>query len=410
MQREYEHWELLPDLTISCVGYNTENGYLRMNDAPIDFMQYNRKFYEDFFIDKEHINLISKGSNKPIICSILKERFHYRVLVRNSIEDRHYLIEKTKLDKLKLSFKSFTQKLFKSISPKLAGIKWTTVGDDCLKDDLLTFESYMVHRQFKVGVLLANEGQRREEDMFCNGAYKLYIGLMVASNSKNSQFSSHQYCFLFLLFFFVSHLESGSVAYEEFLDFLGDKVELNGWKGFSGGLDTKTGTTGKFSIFSSFQDYEIMFHVSTLLPFSKSDPQQVERKRHLGNDIVVILFLDSQTPYKPTLISSNFVHVVIVIQPLKNNKGFTTHYRMCCVTKDGVENFSPSIPKPPFFAKNNEYRSFLYNKSIPIFFIYFLLFFHNTYNDFGTVINAELACHRSEQFAKKLTNTREYVI
>ena len=34
-----------------------------------------------------------------------------------------------------------------------------------------------------------------------------------------------------------------------------------------------------------------MFHVSTLLPFKeKGDNQQLERKRHIGNDIVAIVF------------------------------------------------------------------------------------------------------------------------
>jgi len=35
---------------------------------------------------------------------------------------------------------------------------------------------------------------------------------------------------------------------------------------------------------------EIMFHVSTLLPYSSGDNQQVQRKRHIGNDIVAIVF------------------------------------------------------------------------------------------------------------------------
>lgn len=31
-----------------------------------------------------------------------------------------------------------------------------------------------------------------------------------------------------------------------------------------------------------------MFHVSTLLPHSDRDSQQIERKRHIGNDRVTI--------------------------------------------------------------------------------------------------------------------------
>ena len=111
-------------------------------------------------------------------------------------------------------------------------------------------------------------------------------------------------------------IESGSPDFEEFLELLGERVELEGWNGFAGGLDTKTKTTGTHSIHSKYQDYEIMFHVSTMLPFYPADPQQVERKRHLGNGIVLRVFLDSRSPYKPTIISSNFIHSTIVVQPL----------------------------------------------------------------------------------------------
>lgn len=93
-----------------------------------------------------------------------------------------------------------------------------------------------------------------------------------------------------------------STAFEEFLDFLGERIKLDNWKGFRGGLDVRTGTTGSHSIYRKFNNNEIMFHVSTLLPFNPKDKQQVsfigssphssqlERKRHIGNDIVVILF------------------------------------------------------------------------------------------------------------------------
>lgn len=33
-----------------------------------------------------------------------------------------------------------------------------------------------------------------------------------------------------------------------------------------------------------------MFHVSTLLPYTVGDLQQLQRKRHIGNDIVAIIF------------------------------------------------------------------------------------------------------------------------
>lgn len=56
---------------------------------------------------------------------------------------------------------------------------------------------------------------------------------------------------------------------------VGGRVPLRGFKGFLGGLDSERDLTGELSVYTNFQDLEIMFHVSTLLPFSPNDAQQV---------------------------------------------------------------------------------------------------------------------------------------
>lgn len=53
------------------------------------------------------------------------------------------------------------------------------------------------------------------------------------------------------------------------------KIELKDFDGYSGGLDTKTGNTGEYSIYSVYKGMEIMFHVSTLLPYRPTEPVQV---------------------------------------------------------------------------------------------------------------------------------------
>jgi hypothetical protein len=63
-----------------------------------------------------------------------------------------------------------------------------------------------------------------------------------------------------------------------------------------------------------------MYHVSTLLPFSKEDPQQIQRKRHIGNDIVSVIFVDGVAPFNPKTIKSQFLHVWIVVRQEKNEK------------------------------------------------------------------------------------------
>ncbi len=52
-------------------------------------------------------------------------------------------------------------------------------------------------------------------------------------------------------------------------------MQLRGFEGFLGGLDSDRNLTGKESVFVEFSGLEVMFHVAPLMPFSASDPQQV---------------------------------------------------------------------------------------------------------------------------------------
>lgn len=42
------------------------------------------------------------------------------------------------------------------------------------------------------------------------------------------------------------------------------------------------GRSGTHSVYTKWKEDEIMFHVSTLLPLYDKDPQQLERKKHIG--------------------------------------------------------------------------------------------------------------------------------
>ena len=76
-----------------------------------------------------------------------------------------------------------------------------------------------------------------------------------------------------------------------FMDLIADRVRLKGFEGFRGGLDVKSNHTGNESYYTRLRDgREIMFHVSTLLPYLTNDKQQLQRKRHVGNDMVCIVF------------------------------------------------------------------------------------------------------------------------
>ena len=69
--------------------------------------------------------------------------------------------------------------------------------------------------------------------------------------------------------------KSGSENFDRFLSLIGERVTLKGWQKFRGGLDVKGNMTGEQSLYTTHEEHEIMFHVSTLLPFSPDDQQQV---------------------------------------------------------------------------------------------------------------------------------------
>jgi hypothetical protein len=54
--------------------------------------------------------------------------------------------------------------------------------------------------------------------------------------------------------------------------------QLQGWNRFRGGLNTRSNLTGTESFYTVFRGFEIMFHISTYIPYTPNDPQQVERK------------------------------------------------------------------------------------------------------------------------------------
>ena len=52
---------------------------------------------------------------------------------------------------------------------------------------------------------------------------------------------------------------------------------------YKGGLDVSKDQTGEHSVFTQFEGHEVMFHVSTLLPFTEDDRQQV-----IINSLVIV--------------------------------------------------------------------------------------------------------------------------
>lgn len=158
----------------------------------------------------------------------------------------------------------------------------------------------------------------------------------------------------------------------------------------------KDNSTGTHSIYHNFHDMEIMFHVATLLPSYPNDKQQLERKRHLGNDVVIIIFKEATSKFSPTMLKSEFNHIFVVVSEAGPNhyrsvfkNTCTLHYtkvqnfflflqkiRIQIACKDGVPPFGPPLPHPGVFPKGNALREFLFTKCIYFFFSFFFFKFN----------------------------------
>ncbi|KAJ3432181.1 rho gtpase-activating protein [Anaeramoeba flamelloides] len=133
--------------------------------------------------------------------------------------------------------------------------------------------------------------------------------------------------------------EYGSPLYEEFVKGLGWEIEISNHLGYTGGLD-KYGITDGSSCpyFANFQ-FEIIWHVVTRMPTSKNNPKQINKKRHVGNDWVHVVWSENEDQeYDPTTITSQFNFAHIVIYPLPNGL-----FRIQIFLKDGVQIFGPLI-------------------------------------------------------------------
>lgn len=215
------------------------------------------------------------------------------------------------------------------------------------EQQLLKLDEQGLIKTYKVGVMYCRAGQATEEEMYNN--------------------------------------ESAGPAFEEFLEMLGHKVRLKGFQNYRAGLDNKTDTTGLYSVYSTYEDCEIMFHVSTMLPYTPSNKQQLLRKRHIGNDIVTLVFQEPRAlPFTPKNIRSHFQHVFIIVRAIEPCTS-KARYSVAVSRSKEVPVFGPPIPEGATFTKSKKFTDFILAK----------------------VINAENAAHRSEKFATMAQRTRQ---
>jgi len=291
--------------------------------------------YRKHYIGQEHLNFYGRDDKHgPIIMSIKVETGQYRVIIRclDGNFERHFGINDMDM--------SGPLNWAQSIIPDLNMKATRFYPVMCINawQRILTFDEHAnMRKNHKFAVFFQQSGQTNEDEILAN--------------------------------------KTGSKKFAEFMRHLGKRVKLSDHKGFTGGLNS-SGSDGEYSLYTQFNQREVMFHVSTMLPTS-SDPdnkQQVDKKRHLGNDIVAIVFQDSNTPFCPTLMKTKVTHAYVVVQPMEID-GPTQYKVSVCCRKD-VPDFGPKLPEPPVFRGDKTFRQFLMCK----------------------LINAETACYSSTRW------------
>uniref|UniRef100_A0A8B9HA62 Signal induced proliferation associated 1 like 1 n=1 Tax=Astyanax mexicanus TaxID=7994 RepID=A0A8B9HA62_ASTMX len=320
-------------------------------------------YYRKYFYLREHWNYLGVDETLgPVAVSLRREKledhkdhgpqYNYRVIFRTSelttlrgsiMEDSVPSTSKHGLAR-GLPLKEVLEYLVPELNAHCLRLALNTPK---VTEQLMKLDEQGLSFQLKVGVMYCLAGQSSEEEMYNN--------------------------------------EAAGPALEEFLQLLGERVRLKGFTKYRAQLDTKTDSTGTHSLYTSYKDYEIMFHVSTMLPYTPNNKQQLLRKRHIGNDIVTIVFQEpGAKAFSPKNIRSHFQHVFVVVQ-VHNPCSDNTCYSVAVARSRDVPAFGPPIPEDVKFPKSTVFRDFLLAK----------------------VINAENAAHKSDKFRAMATRTRQ---
>ncbi|XP_041974012.1 GTPase-activating Rap/Ran-GAP domain-like protein 3 [Aricia agestis] len=293
-------------------------------NAPVlENPEFQTRWYFKYFLGKMHQNYIGvDGAREPYLLSVVQESAGLL---------RAILFNKMGAHKIYLPASAWTsggtqaptRPTVKQILAQFTSIERIDkmpreITCPELQKDILLLEEQEGSVNFKIGVMIMLPGQKTDDEMLSN--------------------------------------EKGNEKWDRFISLLGDKIRLRSWNRFRGGLDVKGDMTGSHSIYTMHQGHEIMFHVSTMLPFSKDNKQQLERKRHIGNDIVNIVFTDDSVhnTFNPQCVKSHFTHIFAVVSEVEGEG-----YRLSVYTDDTVPPFGPSLPCPPIFNDPILFREFL---------------------------------------------------
>ena len=229
------------------------------------------------FYDKQHSNYKGKdGEGGPVIISVMNDATEIIVRTASGTCSQSFN-DNTENDSLTVDDVS---RLVKTVCPELSVTNLTPV-DGC--EELIAtyddnYHQLLKRKKYAFGVLYQKSGQTTELEIFSNV----------------------EYCDKFA----------------KFLKLLGDYHE------------SSCDNLGYFV--KDYNEMKMKFYAVTHLPYSETDSQQCMRKARIGNCVVSVVFQSEEATFSPEIITSQFLHVYVVIQPLSSNSGqhyfFIVHY------------------------------------------------------------------------------------
>eukprot|EP00009_Paramoeba_aestuarina_P002654 CAMPEP_0201515060 /NCGR_PEP_ID=MMETSP0161_2-20130828/6728_1 /ASSEMBLY_ACC=CAM_ASM_000251 /TAXON_ID=180227 /ORGANISM="Neoparamoeba aestuarina, Strain SoJaBio B1-5/56/2" /LENGTH=472 /DNA_ID=CAMNT_0047911775 /DNA_START=254 /DNA_END=1669 /DNA_ORIENTATION=+ len=234
---------------------------------------------------ENHIHLVGTKDNESCVVSVITTPSDdkYRGLLRTPGGDETFFLATSEVSKPKPTV------IAQAIVNKFVGYEKLSLVDSYnLSRMLIDYDFLLKIQRYKFGVLYVPNTPSSEEDLF-----EYMMGEKLDGEEEEKKVSPQ---------------------FEEFMSFMGDKVELLNWSHYSGDLDKTENRTGKESFYRNFQQLEVMFQVAPLIP-------KIRRKPIIGNTIVTIVFLEDGF-FDLSLILSQVIHVIVVVQPIKQDDGW----------------------------------------------------------------------------------------
>ncbi|KAG0169913.1 hypothetical protein DFQ28_000907 [Apophysomyces sp. BC1034] len=309
-------------------------------------------WFREFFLSREYATFCGFDEGEAILLSVVYDPMEdqYRVILRTKqgpdtrkIVPGSFLLSAPTSERdepPELAWKGVIETAVDVPFYQLRHVDTDAMVSSGIENEILKLDETVIHTRYKFGVLYVKEGQTKEEEWFSN--------------------------------------QHDSEKFDRFLNVIGQKVELQGYSGWAAGLDTKSGDSGEYTYIGEWNENTLAFHVSTLIPSRSGDKQQIQRKRHIGNE--------GKQPFNPTAIKSQFLHVFIVVH--EETWEEKIGWRVEIVTVQDVPDFGPPLPPKGLFFDKAELRSFILAK----------------------LVNAEYAALKSPKFAQPMARAREGIL